>query len=344
MSVKMLFFDFRDAEKQYFEDHKDELTNFDIVFFKESLNPETVKTLTQEEKDSATIISVFVESEVNKEIIDQFKNLRIISARSTGIDHIDKKACIERNIMLVNVENYGSTTVAQFTLGLIINLVRNIIPANLSMRYKTFCDYNLMGRNLGYLTLGVIGTGSIGANLCNYASVFGMNMLAYDINPKLELIEKQNITYVDLPELIRKSDIISLNVPFTGNNYHMLGEEEFEMMKEGVYIINTSRGELIDIKALYKGLLSKKVKGAALDVVECENVSFKCEDLSNKLGKIGLNCLEETLVIRKIVEMPNVIITPHIAYATQDAIDYILKTSFYGIKDSFSGGFKYRVV
>lgn len=344
MSVKMLIFDYRESEQRYFNEHGGELNSFDISFYKNSLNRDTVENLSSEERDNTAVISVFIDSVVDSEVISRFKNLRVISTRSTGIDHIDKKACEERNIMLVNVENYGSTTVAQFTLGLLIALVRNIIPADLSIRYKNFCDYNFMGRNLDYLTLGIIGTGAIGANLCNYASAFGMKILAYDLKPKLELIEKQNIEYVELPELLRNSDIISLHIPYTGDNYHLLGEEQFNMMKDGVRIINTSRGELIDIKVLHNLLLSGKVKGAALDVLECEDISFKCEKLAENMGDIGLTCFEEANIVKKMAELPNVIITPHIAYDTQDAIDYILKVTINAIKDSLSGSSQYRIV
>lgn len=344
MSVKMLIFDYRDSEKSYFKRHEKDLKNFDISFYKESLNGETVKNLSDEEKNQATVISVFIDSIVDSEVISQFKNLRIISTRSTGVDHIDKKACEARNIMLVNVEHYGSTTVAQYTIGLMIALVRNIIPANLSIRDKEYCKYNFIGRNLGYLTLGVIGTGSIGANLCNYLSTFGMNILAYDLYPRLELIEKQNIKYTELDDLLKNSDIITLHLPYTGDNYHMIGEKEFEIMKEGVRIINTSRGELIDIKALAKALQSGKAAGAALDVMECEDISFNCENLSENMGDTGLTCLEEAKIVREITKLPNVIITPHIAYETQDAIDYILNVSINAIKDSLAGSSKYRVV
>lgn len=344
MTLKMLLFDYRESEKSYFEKNKKDLKNFDITFYKWSLTPDTVKKLSEEEKCNVIVISVFIDSILDREVINQFKNLRIIATRSTGVDHIDKKACEERNIMLVNVENYGSTTVAQYTLGLIIALTRNIIPANLSIREKKFCDYKFIGRNMGYLTLGVIGTGAIGANLCNYASAFGMKMLAYDLKPKLELVEKQNIKYVEMPELLQKSDIITLHLPYTGNNYHMLGEKEFNMMKDGVYLINTSRGELVDIKALYKYLQNGKIKGVALDVLECEDVSFKCEHLFKKIGDVGTVCFEEARLVRKMQDFPNVIITPHIAYDTQEAIDYILKISITAIKDSLTGSCEYRVL
>ena len=344
MAVKMLVFDYRDTEKSYFQKHIEDINNFDISFYKESLNSDTVKNLPVEEKNSTQVISVFINSVVDKKVISEFKNLRVISTRSTGVDHIDKKACEQRNIMLVNVENYGSTTVAEYAFGLIIAITRNIIPADLSIRYKKFCDYKFIGRNLGDLTLGIIGTGAIGANLCNYASAFGMGILAYDLKPKLELIEKQNIKYVELQELLKNSDIISLHLPYTGDNYHLLGAKEFEMMKDGVKIVNTSRGELIDIAALYNSLLNGKVKGAALDVLECEDISFKCKELSDNLGEVGITCSQEAEIIQKMGELPNVIITPHIAYETQDAIDYILKISINGIKDALSGSSRYRVV
>lgn len=345
MAVKMLVFDYRESERRYIEEHWNELNNFEISFYEWSLNSETLERLSDEDRDNTCVISVFIESIIDREVISGFKNLRVISTRSTGVDHIDKKACEERNIMVVNVESYGSTTVAQYTFGLLIALARNIIPADLSIRSKNFCARSFIGRNLGYLTLGVIGTGAIGANLCNYASAFGMKILAYDLKPKLELMEKRNIQYVEFDDLLQNSDVISLHIPYTGDNYHLLGEREFSLMQSGAMIINTSRGELIDIKALYENLNSGKLKGAALDVLECEDISFKCDELSENLkAEAGLTCRQEVEILHKLADFHNVIITPHIAYETQEAIDYILKASINGIKDCLSGSSQYRVV
>ena len=341
MTIKMLMFDFRDSEKQFFEDKKFE--TLDIKFFNESLNEETVKTLSREDLDYTTVISVFIDSEVTSDVINAFKNLRIISTRSTGIDHINHKAATERNIDVINVESYGSKSVAQFTIGLIIALVRKLKSAsNYVITRENNCT-SFLGRDLSKLTLGVIGTGAIGASVCRLAAAFGMNILAYDIVKKKELINEINMKYVDLESIVGNSDIITLHLPFTENNLHMFNSKYFNMMKKNAYFINTSRGELVDIFALYSALTEEKIAGAALDVVTCEQVSFKCSGFSEKLGA-DMVCLKEAEIVQKLAAMLNVIITPHIAYETQDAVDYLLEMSFRGILDCVSGGSKFKML
>lgn len=340
MTVKMLIFDFRDSEKAFFENKKFE--NFDIKFFKESLNEEFVKTLSADDLEKTTIISVFIDSEVSSDVINAFKNLRIISTRSTGIDHINHRAAMERNIDVINVESYGSKSVAQFTMGLIIALVRKIKSAAEYIINKDNSCESFIGRDLSKLTIGVVGTGAIGASVCRLASAFEMNILAYDLKEKKELLNEINMKYTDLNTLVKNSDIITLHLPFTGDNLHMFGAEYFNIMKQNAYFINTSRGELVDIFALYEAVTNKTIAGTALDVVTCEQVTFKCSGFTEKLGA-DIICLKETQIVQELAVMPNVIITPHIAYETQDAVDYLLEMSFRGISDCIKGGNGYKM-
>ena len=341
MVMKMLIFDYRESEKQFFENHKYE--DFDITFFSESLNDAFIQKLSKEQLEQTTVISVFINSEITKYVIDSFKNLRIITTRSTGIDHINHKAAIEKNIDVVNVESYGAKSVAQYTIGLIIAVVRKILPASKYILSKDEMCNNFVGRDISKLTLGVVGTGSIGASVCKLANAFGMKILAYDLSKKAELLNDTNMEYVSLNDLITNSDIITLHIPFTGENLNMFSKKEFEMMKDSAYIINTSRGEILDIFALYDALTTNKIKGACLDVISCEEASFKCDEYSKKLGK-DMFCLSEAKLVKKMALMPNVIITPHIAYETQDAIDYLLEMSFRGILDCIKGGSKYKIL
>lgn len=336
MAINILIFDFRDTEKSFFE--KNELQNCNFAFYKESLNLETVKTIPQEIKDRTTVISVFVNSQVSEEVINEFKNLRIISTRSTGFDHISKKAALDKNIAVINVENYGATSVAQYTFALILALVRNILPAALCIKDLQTSDAKVTGRDLSKLTLGVVGTGAIGASVSAIAKSFGMKIIAYDIIKKLELIEKYNVEYIDLPELLQASDIVTLHVPYTGDNFFMFDEKEFDMMKDNSYFINTSRGELVSLEQLYKHLITDKIKGAALDVVACEYVNFKCDELGQSLNETPLGCIQENNFMTKMSKLPNVIITPHIAYDTEDAIEYILQNTIDQIREIIKGG------
>lgn len=342
MSINMLVFDYRDTENSFFENN--ELQNFKFKFYKQSLTPETVKTIPQDIKDATTVISVFVNSQVTKEVIDEFKNLRIITTRSTGYDHINSTTASEKNIAIINVQNYGATSVAQYTFGLILALVRNIIPAALCIKGIQTSRINFTGRDLSKMSIGVVGTGAIGSAVCKLAEAFNMKIFAYDLKLKNELVEKCEVEYVDLPNLLENSDIVTLHAPYTGENYNMIGKKEFDMMKEHAYLINTSRGELISLEELYNNLINNKLSGAALDVVSCEYVNFRCHDLNKSIGDVPLECVKENDYMLKLAELQNVIITPHIAYDTQDAVNYILQNTIDQIRDIIKSGHVFGVL
>ena len=152
-------------------------------------------------------------------------------------------------------------------------------------------------------------------------------------NPELDSF----CDFVSLDELLRESDIISLHLLYTGDNYHLIGKEEFAKMKDGVVFINTARGELLDIKALYDNLITGKVKAAALDVLECEFLSTHPGKLSNVIKDSESHCVETALVTQKLFNMDNVIITPHIAYNTHDSVNYLLTKTFNNIRDYIKG-------
>lgn len=340
MAIKMLVFDYRENEKEFFR--KKELENFDITFFEESLNDETIKEIPEDILDNGAVISVFVNSEVTENVINSFKNLRIISTRSTGVEHINLRAAEEKNIAVVNVEAYGAKSVAQFTFGLILNLIRHINSACDYMKSSKRPCINFTGRDISELTLGVVGTGSIGASVCKIAKAFGMKIIAYDVMEKQELVNNYGINYVNFNTLLRESDIITLHVPYTGENLNMFSAEQFSIMKNTSYLINTSRGELVSTKDLYNAVSKGIIEGAAIDVVVCEDLSFKCSDLSKNLNN-SLDCIEEANIVKELAAMPNVIVTPHIAYDTLDAINYILEITFIAISDIIKGGNSYRV-
>ena len=340
--MNMLVFEFREAEKKFFEENN--FQDFNITFFPECLNEEFVETLAPELLEDTNIISVFINSVVNKNVIDKFKNLRVISTRSTGYDHICVESCQYKNIAVTNVTNYGETSVAQFTFGLMIALIRNIPSAAIAFKNSESASQTFIGRDLSKLTLGVVGTGAIGASVCKTANSFGMNILGYDVKHKQELVDKFNVKYVAFDELVKLSDIISLHLPYTGENYHMFDEKTFSEMKENSYFVNTSRGELVDLGALYKYIANGKIKGAALDVLTCESLNFSCPGQKKLDEEIQLDCLEELLYVEKLNRFDNVIITPHIAYETQDAINYILEKTMENIKNIINGDKMCRIV
>lgn len=335
--MKMLMFDFRDTEKEFFDNNK--LVDFDLSFIGEPLNADY--KLTEEQKLETDIISVFRSSNLTDKVLKQFKNLRIIATRSYGYGHIDLDYCIEHNIAVLNVEQYGEEAVAQYAIALIIVLVRNMLPAILDMKNHKINYKHYEGKKLNNLTLGIIGCGQIGSAVAKIANYFGMKVLihSYMQNPELDSF----CDFVSLDELLSESDVISLHLLYTGDNYHLIGKEEFEKMKDGVVFINTARGELLDIKALYDNLVKGKVKAAALDVLECEFLSTHPGELSNVIKDSESHCVETALVTQKLFNMDNVIITPHIAYNTHESVNYLLTKTFNNIRDYIKGANTNRV-
>lgn len=339
MTCKMLFFDYRESEKQFFENHKCDY--FDLKFFNHPLNEETVETLSEEDLAQTMIVSVFTTSHITEKVLDKFKNLRIISTRSTGVNHIDAKPCIDKNIALINVEGYACKSVAQFTFTIILMLVRHLLPAIESVRHGVCVLSSFTGQDPDSLVLGVVGTGSIGCAVCEIAASLGMKILAYDPSPKKVLVKKYNVQYVDFEELLKFSDVITLHVPYCQDNRHFISAKQFKMMKDGVYFVNASRGELVNLQDLLKFVKSGHIKGVGLDVVACLDSS--CFEESKVNEKKALMCLEESNVVQELNKQPNVIITPHIAYDTQESVDFVLAQTFVGVKDFLYGGTKYRV-
>ena len=336
--MKMLFFDYRESEKKYFETHV--CTGFDITFFKHNLNENT--ELTEEELNETEVLSVFVSSQVTDKVINKFKNLRIIATRSTGYNHINIDACQDRNIAVVNVDGYGKYSVSQYTICAMIALIRNMAPAMKDFQIEKIMFDKYTGYDLTEMTLGVIGTGSIGAAVCKIANMFNMHIFAYDCKKNLEIVNF--VEYVSLEELYKHSNIITLHIPLIPDVYHMISDKEFEIMMDGVYLINTSRGELIDNTALYKAIRSKKVAGAALDVLECENLNMYPDDFLTNIKDATCDCLNSAIVNQKLIAEPNVLVAPHIAYNTFHAVNTILETTFNNIKNCVSGKCTNRIV
>ena len=330
-AMKMIMFDFRDSEKEFFE--KNDLKDFDIKFVTEPLNEKT--ELTDEEFEGTDIISVFTTSEVSEKVLKKFKNLRIVTTRSSAHDHIDIDYCTEQKIAVFNIEQYGRTSVAEYSTALILALIRNLLPAYYDMKNHSINHKIYEGRILSSYTIGIIGCGEIGSAVAKIARFFGMKVLihSYMKNPELN----GSCEFVSLDELLASSDIISLHLPYNGDNYHMLSTEEFDKMKDGVYIVNTARGELLDIKALYDNLVKGKVLGAALDVLECEFISTYKGEMAAIMEETEQHCVETALITQKLFNMKNVIITPHIAYNTKESVDYILTETFNLIRDYLKG-------
>jgi len=293
-----------------------------------------------EKAKDAEIISVFVDSVVNKIVIDSLPNLKYISTRSTGVDHIDYTYASTKGIKVSNVPGYGSHTVAEFTFGLILNLSRKIIGANNYVRESSDFNYfpGMEGVDLAGKTLGIIGTGKIGKNVVKIARGFGMNVMAYDLHPDMSFAQENNFVYKTFNEVISGADILTLHAPYTKENHHLINKENIATMKKGVYLINTARGELIDTEALISGLQKGIIAGAGLDVLEGEReLKEEIEILLSPEKAERFKDYKILLEDHELMKMPNVIITPHIAFYTREAVSEILKISLENIQGFLAG-------
>lgn len=271
----------------------------------------------------AEVLSVFVSSAVTREIIEALPRLRIIACRSTGYNNVDLDAANEHNIAVLNVPTYGEQTVAEYAFTLLLALVRRI-PAVLKTENEAFNQSALLGHDLGGKTIGIIGTGHIGQRAIRIARGFDMTVLAYDAFPNTDLPNSLGFTYVSLDELLQQADIISLHVPYLPATHHLLDADRLHKIKDGSVLINTARGELIDTEALVHALHSGKLGGAALDVIEGEAfLSYNEEAMLLRSNAIPQDLLKHSVEISMLNKMPNVIISPHNAFNTVEAIGRI---------------------
>ncbi len=239
----------------------------DIRFFKDPLREEDCHEI----KDVEVLI-VFIYSQINESILSQLPNLKYITTRSTGYDHIDLDTCKERGITVSNVPSYGEVTVAEHTFALMLSVSRRLIESYNRVKSGYFSPQGLTGFDLHGKTLGVIGVGAIGCNVITIAKGFGMNVIGYKRSPDPELEKKLGFTIHDFETVLQKSDIITLHLPYSQETHHIIDDEKFYMMKKGAVIINTARGALIDTRAMIAALERGDLGGAGLDVCEGEPV------------------------------------------------------------------------
>ncbi len=271
------------------------------------------------------VLSLFVSSSLPKERIEALPNLKLIAARSTGTDHIDVAYAKEKGIVVSNVPKYGAHTVAEFVFALLLSLSRRIHDAARQVRDEgNFDTHALEGFELYGKTIGVVGTGAIGRNVVAIAQGFGMHVLMYDKTPDASL-ESGGARYCTLPELLLGSDIVSLHVPAMAENTHLIGREAFAHMKSGAYLINTARGELVDTEALLEALRSGRIAGAGLDVLEEERILK--DEMELVKGVESIHTLKTLIRDHALIDMPQVLITPHIAFFSREAYQEILATT-----------------
>lgn len=313
--MKVAWFDTEPWEKKYLQGKTEGLK---IEFFEESLNQDTVS-----KAEGFDAVTVFVESNVDSEVLGKI-NAEIVACRSTGYDHVDLEKADKESIKVFNVPEYGSTTVAEHTFGLILALSRKIYSAVRKVDKGSFDHEGLRGFDLEGKTLGVIGTGSIGQNVIRIANGFNMDVIASDPYPDQEVAEELGFMYVSREDLLKKSDIVSIHCPLTEDTRHLLSDEEFDLM-DGTVLVNTSRGEIIDTEALIKALEDGKISQAGLDVLEEE---CYIEDDIEYLSELEEKCDPEIILEDHILmNRDDVLITPHNAFNSLEALHRIEETT-----------------
>lgn len=328
--MKIAFFGLNEQEKKdYFSNS---LSGQELSFIDADLNEDNLP-----EHSDFEIISIFVQSKITPQVIDHFPNLKLIAIRATGFDNVDLNHAKEKNIIVANVPAYGSHTVAEFTFGLILSLSRKIPQAWEKVKEEVEFDHEgLKGFDLYGKTLGVVGTGKIGANVIKIAKGFGMIVLAYDIYPNEQLSKTFACQYVSLEQLLRESDIVTIHVPASDKTRHLLNKDNIHQMKKGSILINTARGDVVETDALYNAISEGRLNGAGLDVIEDENQLSESLTKEEFEPKVMKNLLEASYLIKS----PNVIVTPHAAFYTTEAEQAIMQTTVENIQSFIAGSAK----
>lgn len=322
--MKIAFFDTKPYDKPSFDKYSAQ-HGIEIKYFETKLNADTAELA-----HGFDGVCVFVNDTVDAEVIDKLCELgvKVVALRCAGFNNVDIRHA-RGKITVVRVPAYSPYAVAEHAMALLLTSIRRIHKAYIRSRDFNFSLSGLTGFDLHGKTVGVIGTGKIGRVFIDICRGFGMKVLAYDKFPASDLDNGDTVRYVGLDELLSGSDIISLHCPLTEETYHMISEDAIEKCKKGVVVINTSRGALVDAEALLAGIKSRKVGAACLDVYEEESELF-FEDNSGHI-------LEDDTLAR-LISMPNVIVTSHQAFLTEDALENIAETTVANIVSVFEKG------
>lgn len=316
-----------------------DLETWEIDHLQQALGPgQYVSTPLDEAGDlgQPDVLTIFIHSPITAAVLDRFPTLKMIATRSTGYDHIDLAACRQRGVTVSNVPTYGTNTVAEHALALLLALSRKIIPSVERTRQGDFRLNDLRGVDLAGKTAGIIGTGRIGQSFIRMVKGLAMEVLAYDPQPQPSAAETLGFRYVSLDELLRQSDVVSLHAPATPETHHLLDERRLRLMKPSAFLINTARGTLIDTQGLLNVLGTGHLAGVGLDVLEEECVIREERELLSKVFQQQCD-LRVAYADHLLLEHPKVIITPHNAFNSQEALQRILHTTVDNIK-AFQAG------
>lgn len=322
MAYKIAVFDAKTYDMETF-DQVNKSYGYELIYHKEHLDRNNVVLA-----GGADAVCIFVNANVDSYVIDKLcdMGIKLIALRSAGFNNVDI-AYAAGKIPVVRVPEYSPHAIAEHTLALMLCLNRKVHRAFLRTRDWNFTLHGFMGFDMYGKTAGVVGTGKIGKVVIGLLKGLGMNILAYDLYPDMNFAEKNDIKYVTLDEMYKNADVITLHCPLTKETEYMIRDESIEKMKDGVMIINTGRGKLINTRHLIDGLINRKIGYAGLDVYEEESAYFY-EDCSD-------NVLTDD-VLARLLSFNNVIVTSHQAFFTQEAMSNIVHTTLENISDFFN--------
>ena len=322
--IKVAFFDTKEYDKKLFDEYNKKY-GYEITYLESKLNSETAPLA-----EGFDVVCIFVNDIVDEKTIKILKRcgVKLIALRCAGFNNIDMKH-MDKDIKIVRVPAYSPYAVAEHAAALLLTLNRKIYKAYQRTRKYNFTLNGLLGFDIHGKTVGVVGTGKIGKCFIDIMKGFGTNILAYDVHKDEQLEKEKGFKYVSLDELYEKSDIISLHCPLTEDNIKMINKESMQKMKDGVVIINTSRGKLIDTDDLIIELEKERIGGLGLDVYEDEE-EFFLNDMSNSYIR--------DKDLSTLLSMPNVVITSHQAFFTKEALNKIASDTCQNIKDIFEKG------
>jgi D-lactate dehydrogenase len=323
MKKRIAFFDTKPYDKKFFIEANREF-QFEYTWFETHLDSRSVALAGGHDG-----VCIFVNDSVNREVIDRLAELGIgvVGLRCAGYNNVDFNAAFGK-VHIVHVPAYSPHAVAEHAVALILTLNRKIHKAYARTRDGNFSLHGLLGFDLFGKTAGIIGTGQIGKSLAVILGGFGMHVLINDLKPDMTFAKTRHLTYVPLDEIYREADIISLHCPLTRETEYMINESTLKMMKQGVMIINTGRGKLIDTRALIAALKKGRIGSAGLDVYE-EETDFFFEDRSSEMIS------DDTLM--RLLTFPNVVVTSHQGFFTAEALRNIAETTMANFRDFFDG-------
>lgn len=284
----------------------------------------------------AEAISTFINSRLSADVLEQMPNLKLIATRSTGYDHIDQSWCAAHDIAIANVPDYGDVTVAEHSFALMLAAARHVVEAVERTRRGNFAQDDLRGMELRGKTLGVMGTGRIGRRAIEIARGFGMEVVAFDVMPNADAAAQLGFRYLPFGDVLAAADILTLHLPATAETEDLISDAQFEAMKPGALLINTARGNIVSVPALVRALAGGKLRAAGLDVLPNEPLIREEAEVFRgpPLEKENLEALVANHVL---LRFPNIIVTPHVAYNTHEAVARIVKTTIANIEGFAKG-------